>query len=124
MKTTTAADGWAELNRAEAELLPLPCDTHANVRAGFKPAPTLSAADVAEREILTNRASAAALRGAVENRETHITVTIRLSRNSTLYGIRVLLDSMAYALRAKIHAYRDESGHLHFDLTPTTEAAP
>ena len=55
--------------------------------------------------------------------DTHVTVTIRLSRSSPLFGVRVMVDSMAYALRATIKTYRDESGHLHFDLTPTTEAA-
>lgn len=51
--------------------------------------------------------------------DTHITVTIHLSRNSTLYGIRSMLDSLAFFLRAKMCCYRDESGHLYFDLTPT-----
>lgn len=57
-------------------------------------------------------------------RDTHVTVTIRLSRDAPLFGVRTMINTMAFAIRAKVHAYRDESGHLHFDLTPTTETAP
>ena len=78
----------------------------------------------AETGILSHRPTAAALRSAVENRDTHVTVTIQLSRKTTLYGVRVMLDSMAYGLHAQIRGYRDESGHLHFDLTPAASANP
>lgn len=120
MNPTTTAVGCADRREAHPSTPATSPDAH---RASAHP----TSATSAETGILSHRPTAAALRGAVENRDTHITVTIHLSRNSTLYGIRSMLDSLAFFLRAKMCCYRDESGHLHFDLTPTAanlEAAP